>query len=53
VTVTLTYAAGPEVTLTATTDANGAARVTPATTAGLTTVTVRDRFGNGSSVALP
>ncbi|HUQ07403.1 MAG TPA: hypothetical protein VM261_33150 [Kofleriaceae bacterium] len=53
VTVTLGYASGAEATLTVTTDVDGAARVTPATVTGLTTVSVRDRFGNGSTVTVP
>lgn len=53
VTVTAAYAAGPPVTLAATTDAAGRAQVTPPTLAGLVSVTVRDRFGNGGTVAAP
>ncbi len=53
VVVTLAFSSGPPVTLDATTDAAGRAQVTPPTVTGLTSVTVRDRFGNGSTVTVP
>ncbi len=53
VTVTLAYASGASVTLDATTDTDGRARVTPASVSGLSSVTVRDRFGNGATVSVP
>lgn len=52
-TITLAFASGPDAILTATADATGTTIITPANLAGLTSITVRDRFGNGATVPAP
>lgn len=52
-TVTLVYGATAQPAQTLTADASGAVTFTPTTLAGLTAITVRDRFGNQGTIAAP